>query len=166
MNGTVIDLNTALSQQKQRASSAPPDEQFNNIRQQLMNAQIHITNLELEKSRFQQIINDKELEIKRLEKEYSDSIAEKEDVHVALRTQLDLYKADYEAEVVARNSLMAEKNQIVEDLQNLQRRNQQLIDEVEKLRRDGGGFVHVERPRRDTESSSSTTYVSDECCIS
>lgn len=39
---------------------------------------------------------------------------------------------------------MAEKNQIAEDLQNLQRRNQQLIEEVERLRRND--FVHVERP--------------------
>lgn len=127
---------------------------------------MHITDLELTKSKYQQIINDKELEIKRLEKQFADTMAEKDDVHAALRAQLDLYKADYEAEANAKDSIFAEKNQLVEDLQSLQRRNQQLIEEVERLRRDGD-FVHVPRTGRATGTTTNTsTDVSDDCFIS
>lgn len=111
-----------------------------------MNAQMHITDLELAKIKYLQVIDEKEREIAKLQKQLVDASSEKDDVHAALRAQLELYKADYEAEVGAKNSLMAEKNQLAEDLQNLQRRNQQLIEEVERLRRDGD-FVHVPRPR-------------------
>lgn len=145
----------------QRAS---PDEQYENLRQQLMNAQMHITNLEITNSRYKQIIDECDLEKKKMEKQFSDVLAEKDDVHVALRAQLDLYKADYEAEASARNTLLAEKNQIAEDLQSLQRRNQQLIEEVERLRHDGD-YVHVSRSRHAAEASAPTD-VSDECILS
>lgn len=159
-NQRVLELSSSFSQNS-RASAPPDEEQLEQVRQQLMNAQMHITDLELSKSKFQQTLNDKELEIQRLEKQISDS----SDVQVALRAQLELYKADYEAEAVTKNSLLAEKNQIAEDLQSLQRRNQQLIEEVERLRRDGD-FVHVSRPRSSATSSSSSADVSDDCFIS
>lgn len=162
-NTKYFELNSRLSQQM-RASSAPPDEQLENVQHQLMNAQMYITDLELAKSKYEQIINDKELEMKRLEKEFSTAIADKDNEHAALRAQLDLYKADYEAEANAKDSLMAEKNQIVEDLQSLQRRNQQLIEEVERLR-NNTDFVHVGRNRR-TSDSTSATDVSDNCFLS
>lgn len=162
----VFDLRGLVQQRSRSSSVIPQDEQLENVRQQLMNAQMHITDLEITKSKYQQMINDKEEEIRRMEKQFAESIAERDDTHAALRAQLDLYKADYEAEASAKNSLLAEKNQIAEDLQNLQRRNQQLIEEVDRLRRDGGDFVHVPRPRRNAEPSSSTTDVSDDCFLS
>lgn len=160
----MLEMHNALHQNR-RAISAPPDEQIENVRQQLMNAQMHITELELTKSKFHEILSDKELEIKGLEKQLSDVKGEIGDEHAALIAQLDVYKTDYEAEACARNSLMAEKNQIADDLQNLQRRNQQLIEEVERLRRHGD-FVHVGEPRRRTPESSTATEVSDNCFLS
>lgn len=160
----ILDLQNSLPQSRSRSGSAPPDEQLENVRQQLMNAQMHITGLELTKSKYQQIINDKELEIKRLEQQFADTMAEKDDVHTALRAQLDLYKADYEAEASAKESVLAEKNQLAADLQSLHRRNQQLIEEVERLRNDGD-FVHV-RSRRATGTTDPTTDVSDNCFLS
>lgn len=67
--------------------------------------------------------------------------------------QIDLYKADYDALLVNKNLLLTEKNQIAEDLQSLQRRNQQLLEEVDRLR--GSDFVHVERIARQTSQTSS-----------
>lgn len=48
--------------------------------------------------------------------------------------QLELYKADYEAERNMKLSLKAEKEKVEEDLGHLQRRNQQFLEEVEYLR--------------------------------
>lgn len=45
-----------------------------------------------------------------------------------------MYKADFEAEKQARTVLKSEKDQLADDLQNLQRRNQQLQEEVEIAR--------------------------------
>lgn len=161
-NKNMLEMYNALAQ-KTRSSSAPPanNEELVNVRQQLMNAQMHITTLELAKAKFQQIVNDKEVEIQQLEKQLADAKAEKSDEHAALLAQLDVYRTDYQVEAGARSTLLEEKNQLVEDLQSLQRRNQQLIEEVERLR-GHSDFVHIGRPRRTSEASSATE-VSDNC---
>lgn len=54
--------------------------------------------------------------------------------------------------------MMMEMNQQTEDLMNLQRRNQQLLEEVERLRTND--FVHVERISRQQPSAPSAQEVS------
>ncbi|XP_055528798.1 NF-kappa-B essential modulator isoform X2 [Wyeomyia smithii] len=56
------------------------------------------------------------------------SLSEQVDV---LTAQLDIYKTDFEAERSARAELASEKDRILNDLKLLQKRNQQLIDEVQ-----------------------------------
>lgn len=58
-----------------------------NVRQQLMNAQMHITNLELSKAEDREIINEKELEIAALKRQLADMSIEHDGV-AALRTQV------------------------------------------------------------------------------
>lgn len=120
---------------------------------------MHITELEMQRTKYQHIIHEKDLEYRQL----SSTMADNDDVCTALRAQLDVYKSDFEAEASAKNALLAEKNQLAEDLQNLQRRNQQLIEEVERLRHDGD-FVNVPRPRH-TSSSTLSNDVSDHCIL-
>lgn len=56
------------------------------------------------------------------------TLAEEVDV---LTAQLDIYKVDFEAERSARGELASEKDRILADLKLLQKRNQQLIEEVQ-----------------------------------
>lgn len=59
------------------------------------------------------------------------TLAEQVDV---LSAQLDIYKVDFEAERSARGELASEKDRILADLKLLQKRNQQLIEEVQNGR--------------------------------
>lgn len=59
------------------------------------------------------------------------TLAEQVDV---LSAQLDIYKVDFEAERSAREELASEKDRILADLRLLQKRNQQLIEEVQNGR--------------------------------
>lgn len=59
------------------------------------------------------------------------TLAEQVDV---LTAQLDIYKVDFEAERSARAELASEKDHILSDLKLLQKRNQQLIDEIQNRR--------------------------------
>ncbi|XP_058462399.1 NF-kappa-B essential modulator-like [Malaya genurostris] len=59
------------------------------------------------------------------------SVSEQVDV---LTAQLDIYKNDFEAERAARAEIASEKDRVMSDLKLLQKRNQQLIDEVQKGR--------------------------------
>lgn len=47
---------------------------------------------------------------------------------------MDVYRGDFEAERTAKESIKSEKDQLSEDMQHLQRRNQQLQEEIEVLR--------------------------------
>lgn len=47
--------------------------------------------------------------------------------------QLEIYKADFEAERKAKESIKEEKEKLTEDLQNLQRRNQQLQERIDMI---------------------------------
>ena len=67
----------------------------------------------------------------------------------------DQYKTDFEAENKARAAILQEKNKLTEDLMYLQRRNEQLLEEVEQLRE---GFVPVRR--EDAASSTIAQEVS------
>lgn len=59
------------------------------------------------------------------------TLAEQVDV---LTAQLDIYKNDFDAERTARTELASEKDRILTDLKLLQKRNQQLIQEVQNGR--------------------------------
>lgn len=77
----------------------------------------------------------KELETKNVE--HGENIRElktlSEQVDV-LTAQLEIYKTDFEAERSARAELASEKDRILSDLKLLQKRNQQLIEEVQNGR--------------------------------
>jgi len=45
--------------------------------------------------------------------------------------QVEVYQSDFNAEREARENLAGEKERLAEDLRHLQRRNQQLLDELE-----------------------------------
>lgn len=72
------------------------------------------------------------------------TLAEQVDV---LTAQLDIYKNDFEAERTARAELASEKDRVLTDLKLLQRRNQQLIEEVQN------GRVAEERTTRAANES-------------
>ncbi|XP_037295203.1 optineurin isoform X3 [Manduca sexta] len=59
---------------------------------------------------------------------------QKEDVEL-LRAQIDVYKNDFEEEREARERIAAEKDNILADLQGLQRRNQDLMKELQEIRK-------------------------------
>jgi len=138
-------------QLKEKNKTVITKETHDNVQEQLMAAQMHITKLELLRNEDKDAINAKEEQIYKLEnlvKEMTESM----DTIAALRAQLELYKSDFEAERQAKEALRAEKEQIADDLRHLQRRNQQLLEEVERLR--VGDFVHVSRPESPRSSSS------------
>lgn len=72
------------------------------------------------------------------------TLAEQVDV---LTAQLDIYKNDFEAERTARSELASEKDRVLTDLKLLQKRNQQLIEEVQN------GRVAEERATRAANES-------------
>lgn len=61
--------------------------------------------------------------IKELEKE--------NDIIPLLRTQVNVYQADFELERTSRAELAGEKERLLQDLRHLQRRNNQLIDDLQ-----------------------------------
>lgn len=52
-----------------------------------------------------------------------------------LKAQVEVYQSDFNAEREARESLAGEKDRVAEDLRHLQRRNQQLLDDLESYQR-------------------------------
>ncbi|KAK9727962.1 NF-kappa-B essential modulator NEMO [Popillia japonica] len=112
--------------------------ELSKTKQQLMASQMHIT--ELKESQIR-TISDKDKEIELLQTKI-EQFKINVDENTALRTQLELYKNDFELEKAQRNELLLEKNKIADDLQQLQRRNNQLHEEIDQMR---SGFVPVKR---------------------
>ncbi|GJQ66271.1 putative leucine zipper of domain CC2 of NEMO, NF-kappa-B essential modulator [Trypoxylus dichotomus] len=119
------------------------DQELSKTKQQLMVSQMHITEL---KETHAQITadQDKEIESLRLKLE---GVQLNVDENTALRAQLELYKNDFELERAQRKELFTEKNKIANDLQQLQRRNNQLHEEIDQMR---SGFVHVKKEEAPT----------------
>ncbi|KAJ8949246.1 hypothetical protein NQ318_022759 [Aromia moschata] len=69
--------------------------------------------------------------------------------------KLDVYKADFEAERTAKETLKAENDKYSEDMQNLHRRNQQLQEEIEMLR-ENRDYVVYPSQRRHAPTTTST----------
>lgn len=146
------EIKVLKSQLSEKVKTVITKEVHDHVQEQLMQAQMHITKLELLRNEDKEAINAKEETIAKMDtlvKEMTDS----SDTMAALRAQLELYKSDFEAERQAKDSVKAEKEQIADDLQHLQRRNQQLLEEVDRLR--GGDFVHVNRPEQSAAAAPS-----------
>ncbi|XP_054277446.1 uncharacterized protein LOC128996269 isoform X2 [Macrosteles quadrilineatus] len=74
-----------------------------------------------------------------------------------LEEQAKIYQADFEAERKSRETLVAEKERLVEDLRHLQRRNHELIDELNNSRGEtpaqpSAPAVQTREPERETPS--------------
>ncbi|CAG9857110.1 unnamed protein product [Phyllotreta striolata] len=87
-----------------------------------------------------------------------------DDETCALKVQLDVYKADFDEERRAREAIKAEKDRLEEDLLNLQRRNQQLQEEIEILR-NHGDFEPVGASREARPPSNEGTMRCPKCAI-
>ncbi|XP_044257841.1 probable DNA double-strand break repair Rad50 ATPase [Tribolium madens] len=101
-------------------------EDYIHSRAQLSVAQRTITALEQEREQ-------KIKEMEDMRKLLQDN-ASANDEMFALKEQIEQYKNDFEAEKKSKLAMKQEKDQIAEDLQNLQTRNKQLQNEVERLR--------------------------------
>ncbi|KAG5890912.1 hypothetical protein JTB14_024910 [Gonioctena quinquepunctata] len=104
-------------------------------------------------------IKDMDMQLVELNKCNEELLAQSasKDEMFALQTQLEVYKADFEAEKNAKEITRGEKDKLVEDLQNLQRRNQQLQEEIELVRNNRDYVVYPstrrEQPSRSTASA-------------
>lgn len=78
--------------------------------------------------------------------------------------QLDVFKGDFEAERSAKEGLKAEKDQMAQDLQHLQRRNQQMQEEIEVLRERNFEYVPARASSR-SEAHGSVNSVSLNGCL-
>ncbi|XP_066155004.1 optineurin-like isoform X2 [Euwallacea fornicatus] len=120
------------------------------VRQQLMQTQIALTQCEQLRVAAEAKATSASKENAQLKMQLENR--ESEDDSFALKTQLDVYKTDFEAEREAKEDVKREKKKIAEDLQHLHRRNQQLQEEIEILRRDK---CAVTRPNTESSSTSS-----------
>ncbi|KAI5634943.1 leucine zipper of domain CC2 of NEMO, NF-kappa-B essential modulator domain-containing protein [Phthorimaea operculella] len=73
-------------------------------------------------------------ELQTLQSEIAALKAHKEDADL-LKAQLDLYKSDFEAEREAREKMASEKENILADLRTTQKRNQELLMQLEEVRK-------------------------------
>ncbi|XP_018567507.1 NF-kappa-B essential modulator isoform X2 [Anoplophora glabripennis] len=133
LNEVIDSLRSQLFFTKQQQTVLPTQEEVANIRQQLANTQVMLTQVEQTRSAPYiqlQTLNKENLELKTKLGEFQ---TQTDDIY-ALKAQLDVYKADFEAERNAKETIKNEKERLSEDMQNLQRRNQQLQEEIELLR--------------------------------
>ncbi|CAH0590026.1 unnamed protein product [Chrysodeixis includens] len=77
-------------------------------------------------------------ELQLLQAELDKLKGEKDDVEL-LKAQLDLYKSDFEAERESREKMASEKDTILTDLRQTQRRNQELTKQLEDVRKSPAG---------------------------
>ncbi|XP_066249074.1 optineurin-like isoform X2 [Euwallacea similis] len=121
--------------QENKLSVAPPLEfaEPTYVRQQLMQAQIALTQCEQLRAAAEAKATALSSENAQLRMQLENR--ESEDDSFALKAQLDVYKTDFEAERAAKEDVKREKNKIAENFQQLHRRNQQMQEEIEILRR-------------------------------
>ncbi|KAJ8971809.1 hypothetical protein NQ317_004839 [Molorchus minor] len=150
---TVEALRSQISSTKQHAV---PLEELENMRQQLTNTQIRLTEVELSRVQAYSHIENLSKEISELRRQLGDGQNISKDEIYALQAQLDVYRADFEAERTVKETIKTENDKYSEDIQNLQRRNQQLQEEIEMLREHRDYVVYPSR-RRDHSSPSSAS---------
>ncbi|XP_022911806.2 NF-kappa-B essential modulator isoform X2 [Onthophagus taurus] len=141
-NNKQNDLKQTLEENQSYLSTAQSgvvelQEALANAKQQLMASQMHITELKEQQAKesAERASNETDLQKKQDRKDQMCN-----DLITALRTQCDLFQKDYETERALKETILTEKNAVVDELQMLQHRNIQLIEEVDQLR---GGYVPV-----------------------
>ncbi|XP_072394727.1 uncharacterized protein [Diabrotica undecimpunctata] len=149
-------LHVTITSLKSQMEALAPAEEVKTLRTQLGETQNALTRMEATRSRaYSQVreLTDELSEVRsqleslksQTQERSRDSQLEHEEMCV-LKMQMDVYKTDFEEERRAREVIKGEKDRLEEDLQNIQRRNQQLQEEIELLRREGNNFVIPPRP--------------------
>lgn len=159
----LLDEIKSLKAQLLTASTAKESQV--NFEEQLMAAQMHITQLELIRNEDRETINSNEEKILQLENQIKETVTSNDTITL-LHAQLEQYKADFHAEQEAKVRVGVEKEKIADDLRNLQRRNQQLLEEVERLR--GSDYVYVAKEEENPvppESPEPVVYTCPMCLI-
>nr|CAI5856762.1 unnamed protein product [Callosobruchus analis] len=151
-----------LREQLSNTKSVDPwiTEELDNTRTQLSNTQIMLTLAEENKTAALKQVDSLSEQVKRLSKEIEELKLKnvQSDEMFALKTQMDMYKVDFEQERSAKEAMRLEKDKLLEDIQMLQTRNQQLQDDLAILR-SNGEYVVVP-PSGPTMSTSSSTNTS------
>ncbi|XP_019868905.2 NF-kappa-B essential modulator isoform X2 [Aethina tumida] len=118
-NGHLQEINSSVN------------EQLVNVQEELMATNVTLNNLNKKMQEMKEQLSVKEAFVEELQNKQK--IAE--DKNAVFQMQMDVYKADFEAERSAREVLVQEREQLNEDLQNVHRRNQQLLEEIELVRK-------------------------------
>lgn len=163
LKDVIADLHAQLTKQK---TDFPSPEELVNIKTQLTNTQIILTQVEQTRANAYSQMNKQSQEIERLNKQIEEMQAQEvrmKDERIALEIQLDVYKTDFEAERTAREMMKDEKDKIADDLQNLQRRNQHLQEEIDIIRENQGYHVYPRTTPRPTQSAPQATMKCPKC---
>nr|CAH7714582.1 unnamed protein product [Callosobruchus chinensis] len=145
-------------------------EELDNTRTQLSNTQIMLTLAEENKTSALAQVATLSQQVTRLNKEIEEIKLKNDqsDEMFALKTQMDMYKVDFEQERSAKETIKLEKDKLLEDIQMLQNRNQQLQDELTMIRNNGdfvvlpqAGQTMSSSSRENTSSSTSNRYTRD-----
>lgn len=73
-------------------------------------------------------------ELRKLKLQLNSTQNSQDDVGL-LKAQIDIYKSDFEAERDSRQKLASDKETVLSDLRNTQKRNQELVEQLEEVRR-------------------------------
>nr|CAI5856763.1 unnamed protein product [Callosobruchus analis] len=158
-----------LREQLSNTKSVDPwiTEELDNTRTQLSNTQIMLTLAEENKTAALKQVDSLSEQVKRLSKEIEELKLKnvQSDEMFALKTQMDMYKVDFEQERSAKEAMRLEKDKLLEDIQMLQTRNQQLQDDLAILR-SNGEYVVVppSGPTMSTSSSTNTSSSASNVC--
>ncbi|VEN58179.1 unnamed protein product [Callosobruchus maculatus] len=155
------ELGQIIAGLREQLSNAKPvdpwiTEELDNTRTQLSNTQIMLTLAEENKKAALAKVDSLSEQVLRLNKEIEELKVKnvQSDEMFALKTQMDMYKVDFEQERSAKEAMKLEKDKLLEDIQMLQTRNQQLQDEL-AMARSGGDFVVLPRAGQTTSTNSS-----------
>ncbi|CAH1955370.1 unnamed protein product [Acanthoscelides obtectus] len=145
-----------LREQMSKITPADPllNEELEHTKTQLTNTQIMLTLAEQNKSDALKQVDTLGQQVTKLSEEMEELKRKNEqtDEMCALKTQLDVYKADFEAERSAKETIKLDKDKFLEDIQTLQVCNQQLQEELEKVRNE---LFALRLTRRSTTTSTS-----------
>ncbi|KAL3287417.1 hypothetical protein HHI36_001890 [Cryptolaemus montrouzieri] len=107
-------------------------EDLENVRKQLMSSQASITGLQQANTVLTAQLLVEQEKVKELEE-----LKSIKDDYFALQQQVDIYKADFDAERQAKELLKNEKEQIINDFLQIQKRNNELNEEIELIKERG-----------------------------
>ncbi|KAJ8925982.1 hypothetical protein NQ315_009837 [Exocentrus adspersus] len=147
----IVSLRSQLTQAVHQCNMQPSHSEVITIREQLAKTQIMLTQVEHSRAAAHGQIEDMQNEITELKAKLDGSRAHADEIY-ALKEQLNVFKADFEAERNAKDTIKQEKERLTEDMQNLQRRNQQLQEEINILR-ENSDYVVPPSQMRETRAS-------------